>query len=166
MRHFPTLELCLCCSGWLPWPGDSQPLLSKGVFSALKGILIMCYCGDAQRTFMIDHCPLNHGLRGWKKTPLKPRHTAAQWERVSMISQRKNPGFSSTLKQEGRRLCFIFIPACSWNRSGANSVLIAAWANIESFLRSHLICPNDSCSVNNLAKWCLGTLPCSPSLCD
>ena len=133
MRHLPTPELLLHWSGWLLRPGDSQPLLSKDVFSALKGILIMCYCGDAQRTFMINHCLLNHGLRGWKKPPLKSLYTAAQWERVSVFSQSKNPRFSLTLKQEGRRLCFIFISACSWKRSRANFVLIAAWANIESW---------------------------------
>lgn len=133
MRHLPTLELLLCWLGWLLQPQDNQPLPNKDVFSALGGILNMCYYGDAQRTFMISHCPLNHGLRGWKKTPLTSLYATAQWERVSMFSQSKNPRFSSTINQEGKRFCFIFIPACSWNRSRANFVLTAAWANIEGW---------------------------------
>lgn len=91
--------------------------------------------------------------------PLYPLHT----EGVCVSSQQE-PGLSSTPKQGKRRLCFVFTPACSWNRSWANFILIAALDNIENFLRSHLICPNGRCSVNNLAKWCLGTLPCSSSL--
>lgn len=88
---------------------------------------------------------------------------SAQGESVC-VSSEQEPGLSPTLKQEKRRVCFAFTPAGSWNRSRANFILIAAWDNIENFLRSHLTCPNDRCSVNNLAKWCLGTLPCSSSL--
>lgn len=33
-----------------------------------------------------------------------------------------------------------------------SSLQLGPILRVESFLRSHLICPNDSCSVNNLAK--------------
>lgn len=52
--------------------------------------------------------PIKLWPEGMKKTTLKPLYTAAQWERVSVFSQRKIPAFSSTLKQEGRRLFYLY----------------------------------------------------------
>lgn len=107
--------------------------------------------------------PIESWPEGMDKTTSWATLSSALGEKGSVFPQSKNHGFSSALKQEERR-CFVFTPACSWNRSRANFILVAASDNIENFLRSHLICPNDRCSVNNLAKWCLGTLPCSSSL--
>lgn len=163
LGHLPTPELCLHWSQWLLQPGHSQALLSKDGLWYSRGFDFVLLWTWAVHIYD-QSLPIESWPEGMDRTTSRATLSSAQGERSSVFPQSKNHGFRSALKQEKRRLCFVFTLACSWNRSRANFIFIAASDNIENFLRSHLMCPNDRCPVNNLAKWCLGTSPCSSSL--
>lgn len=142
-----------------------QPVSTKQRPWVVIRILIMCYCGDAQRTFMV-----NYWITVWgndKSTFLVILYHCTVREVVCAFLKQELQ-VSSTPKLEETTLfylytCLFLDEVKGWFCPHYN--LGQYWKL--SFLRSHLICPNASYSVDNLPKWCLGTLPCSPcSLCD
>jgi len=161
-----------------PWPWDTFPARSWSGHSASRrqppakqrcllsiqvAILVMYSCGNAQKTFMIS-CPWSYPEEMEKHflihfPPLRngrglPCFLRARTLGSTQPQNRKGGHFALSL--------YLLVP-----EMGQQPILSSLQLGpISCFLKSHLIQSNNSCSVNNLAKWYLGTLPCSPSLCD